>query len=382
MRRKVIIGTIAGFAALSAAVSVSIRSRVANEATWQRAALDSIAAPVNIIHPAAVSASDELSLPGDAQAYRDTPVYARTSGYLRSWKVDIGAHVKENDVLAEIETPELDQQLDQAEAELKNAQANLEIAQLTAGRWERLFKKDTVSQQERDQAASDLSAKQALVNSSEANVRRLKNLQAFEKVRAPFDGVITARNTDVGALIQAGDNTAPKELFHIVSAQVLRIYVSVPEIHAASVKPDDLVQVSFAAFPGKEYQGKVVRDAGSIDSHSRTLNVEVDVENPQGSLFSGGYSTVHFRLPATAGSVTIPANTLLFRAEGPRAAVVQNGKAHLIPVRIGHDYGNSVEVVAGLTAKDDVIIDPSDSLSDGDPVVVEAKPADPAKTKT
>jgi RND family efflux transporter MFP subunit len=359
-------------AVLGIAVFLGLHSRTAAHAELKRVAQDGLAIPVQVVHPEATAAAEEIALPGNAQAFSDTPIYARTSGYLKSWCADIGARVKQGQLLAEIETPEVDQQLGQAEAQLKNAEANLQLAQITAVRWESLYKKETVSHQERDQAVSDLASKQALVSSSAANVQRLQKLQSFEKIAAPFDGIITARNTDIGALIQAGDNTTPKELFHLVATQTLRVYVSIPEVYAASVKAGETVRATFDAFPGQNFSGKVVRDSGSIDQHSRTLNVEVDVENPRGALFPGGYATVWFKLPVVAGSVTIPANTLLFRAEGPRVAVMRNERAQLIPISIGHDFGNTLEIIAGLEKQDFVVMDPSDSLVDGDALRVDA----------
>jgi RND family efflux transporter MFP subunit len=360
---------------IGVAVYFGIQSRTRAEVETKRVALETVAAPVQVISPQRGSAGDEISLPGNTQAFNDTAIYARTSGYLKSWKVDIGAHVKQDQVLAEIETPELDQQLDQAEAELKSAQANLEISQITANRLNALLKTDAVSHQERDQAVSDLAAKNALVNSAEANVRRLKKLQAFETVNAPFDGVITARNTDVGALIKEGDNSTAKELFHIAAIKTLRVYVSVPEVYAASVKNGLKVSVTFSAYPTETFTGTVIRNNSAIEQHSRTLNVEVDVENSKGLLYPGGYATVLFKLPANEQSFTIPSNTLLFRSEGLRVAVVKDGHAKLVPIKIGHDFGSTVEVVAGLTANDQVILDPSDSLADGAPVrVEESKP--------
>jgi RND family efflux transporter MFP subunit len=356
---------------LAVSVYLGIHSRGVAEADLKRDTLASLAAPVEVIHPQQLSVVDEIALPGSAQAFSDTPIYARTSGYLKTWNVDIGSRVKRDEVLAEIETPEVDQQLEQAQADLKNAQANLALSEITATRWQELYKKNTVSVQEKDQADSDLMAKNALVNSSEANVRRLTKLQSFEKVVAPFDGVITARNTDLGALIQAGDNTSAKELFHLVAIQTLRVYVSMPEVYAGAVKTGDKVQITFDTLPGEEFTGMLVRNAGAIDPRSRTLNVEADVENPEGRLFSGGYATVRFKLPPTLGCVNIPSNTLLFRAEGLRVAVVRNDHAILVPIRIGHDHGGSVDVISGLTPRDSVVLDPSDSLADGAPVRIE-----------
>jgi RND family efflux transporter MFP subunit len=289
--------------------------------------------------------------------------------------VDIGAHVRDGQLLAVIETPELDQQLQQARADLDNAQANLHIAQITAARWQHLLETDSVSHQETDQAVSDLRSKEALVNANQANVERLEQLQAFEGVVAPFDGVITARNTDIGALVQ-GDNSGPKELFHIAAIQKLRVYIPVPEVYAESVKTGDNVKLTFDAFPREAFTGTVVRNADAIDVASRTLNVEVDVDNPSGRLLPGAYAFVHLRVPPSTGAVTIPSNTLLFRSEGLRAGVVRDGHVELAPISIGQDYGSAVEVLSGLTLHDAVIVNPSDSLADGAAVQVVNAAAD------
>lgn len=352
-----------------------IHSRVEAEATLHQVARASAIPVVEVVHPSSGKDGQEIALPGNAQAFDDTPIYARTSGYVEHWYVDIGAHVREGQLLAVIQTPELDQQLEQARAELKTAQANLEIAQITATRWQNLLKTNSVSQQETDQAVSDLSAKRALVDSNHANVDRLEQLQAFERVTAPFDGVITARNTDVGALIQAGDNSTPKELFHLASIGRLRVYIPVPEVYASSVKNGESVKVTLDSFPNKEFAGTVVRNSDAIDLNSRTLNVEVDVDNPGGQLFPGAYAFVHLNVPASRGSVTIPSNALLFRSEGLRAGVVRNGRVTLRAITIGQDYGSGVEVLSGLTANDAVIVNPSDSLADGAAVSVHVKSA-------
>jgi RND family efflux transporter MFP subunit len=319
---------------------------------------------VDVVSPKASTDADEIALPGSTSAFNDTPIYARTSGYVKRWYVDIGARVKKGQILATIETPELDQQLQQARADLANAEANLQLATTTAARWQHLLESDSVSHQETDQAVSDLHSKQALVNSSKANVERLEQLQAFERVAAPFDGVVTARNTDIGALVQAGDNSGPKELFHVAAIQTLRVYVAVPEIYASSVKTGEQAKLTLDAL-GETLTGTVVRNADAIDATSRTLNVEVDVDNPTGHLMPGAYAFVHLRVPPHAGSVTIPSNALLFRAEGLRAGVVRNGHVELTPISIGQDYGSTVEVISGLSARDTVIVNPSDSLANG-----------------
>ncbi len=352
-----------------------IHSRVEAEATLQQLARASATPVVEVVHPKVGNDGQEIALPGNAEAFNDTPIYARTSGYVEHWYVDIGAHVRQGQLLVLIQTPELDQQLEEARANLKTAQANLEIAQITATRWQILLKTNSVSQQETDQAVSDLNAKRALVDSNKANVDRLEQLQAFERVTAPFDGVITARNTDIGALIQAGDNSTPKELFHLASIRRLRVYIPVPEVYAAYVKNGESVKVTLDAFPNKEFAGTVVRNSDAIDLNSRTMNVEVDVDNPTGKLFPGAYAFVHLKVPASTGSVTLSSNALLFRSEGLRVGVVRNSHVVLTPITIGQDYGSAVEVLSGLTPNDAVIVNPSDSLANGAAVHIRTKSA-------
>jgi RND family efflux transporter MFP subunit len=346
-------------------IRTGIRSRArAEERLVQQTRLAAVPS-VAVIHPKRGSASQEISLPGNTLPYIDTPIYARTSGYLRKWYFDIGAHVKKGQLLAVIETPELDEQLQQANAELKSAQANLQLAQITAARWQHLLKTNSVSQQETDQAVSDYAAKQAMVASYEANVRRLQQLQAYENIYAPFDGVITQRNTDIGDLIDSGQNTTPKELFHLASISTLRVYIPVPEVYANAVRTGEKVTLTLDEYPDRQFTGTLVRNSDAIDPASRTLNVEVDVANPDGRLRPGSYVFVHLKMPADIGAVTIPANTLLFRSEGLRVGVVRNGHTQLVPITVGRDYGSSVEVVAGLKPSDAVILNPSDSLESG-----------------
>ena len=338
---------------------------------------------VSVVQPKSNAAAQEIVLPGNTQAFSDTPIYARTNGYLKHWYVDIGAHVKQGQLLADIDTPEIDQQLEQARADLKTAQANEQIAAITAARWQNLLKTNAVSKQETDQAVSDLSARRATVDSMAANVHRLEQLQSFEKVYAPFSGVITARNTDIGALIDAGAGGAPKELFHMAAVNRLRVYVAVPEVDSSAAQTGAKAKLTLDEFPGETFQGTIVRDSDSIDLASRTLNVEVDVDNSKGRIKTGAYAFVHLKVPDGAGttsqSLVIPANTLLFRSEGLRVGVVRNGHAELIPITIGRDYGSSVEVTAGLKPTDQVIINPSDSLAAGTPVRVNAAQTEEAK---
>ncbi len=334
---------------------------------------------VNVVEPKSGAALEEIVLPGNTQAFSDTPIYARTNGYLKRWYVDIGAHVRQGELLAEIETPEIDQQLEQARADLKTAEANEQLAQITATRWQNLLKTDSVSKQETDQAVNDLSAKQATVESMTANVHRLEQLQSFEKIYAPFSGVVTARNTDVGALINAGAGGMPQELFHMAAVNRLRVYVAVPEIDSEAAQNGAKATLTLDEYPGEPFQGTIVRNSDAIDLNSRTLNVEVDIDNRDGRIRPGAYVFVHMKIPeksknATA-SHTIPANTLLFRSEGLRVGVVRGDHAELVPITIGRDYGSTVEVISGLKPTDQVIVNPSDSLTTGTPVRVNAPKA-------
>lgn len=355
---------------LGVAIFRGIYSRAVAEKNLAAETSNAAIPQVTVTHPSNGSAAGEIVLPGDAQAFIDTPIYARTNGYLKYWYTDIGAHVRKGQLLAEVETPELDQQLQQAQADLKTAQANLALADITNTRWQKLLVKHAVSVQEGDQAKSDFAAKQADVSASEANVRRLEQMQSFEKVTAPYDGVITARNTDIGALIDAGSSGTPKELFHLASVNVLRVFVPVPEVYAAGVVNGAKVQLTQDANPGQVFTGTVVRNSNAIDQSTRTLNVEVDVQNSTGHLLPGAYLFVHLKTPGMAHSVTIPSNTLLFRAEGLRVGVVREGRVHLVPITIGQDFGSAVEVTSGLSPQDDVILDPSDSLAEGAKVEV------------
>jgi RND family efflux transporter MFP subunit len=374
--RWLLVGLAVAVLVLGIVIYSGIHERAQAESTLgvrtERAAVPT----VNVVQPSSGAVSQEVVLPGNTQAFNDTPIYARTNGYLKHWYVDIGAHVKQGQLLAEIDTPEIDQQLEQARADLKNAQANEQLAQITAARWQNLLKTNSVSKQETDQAVSDLSARQASVDSMIANVHRLEQLQSFEKVYAPFAGVITARNTDIGGLINAGAGGVPQELFHMAAVSRLRVFVAVPEVDSLAAQTGAKAILTLDEFPGESFQGTIVRDSDSIDNASRTLNVEVDVDNAQNRIRTGAYAFVHLKiprsLPTSTQSFTIPANTLLFRSEGLRVGVVRNGHAELVPITIGRDFGATVEVVAGLQPTDQVIVNPSDSLASGNPVQVSA----------
>ncbi|HXE14962.1 MAG TPA: efflux RND transporter periplasmic adaptor subunit [Bryobacteraceae bacterium] len=325
---------------------------------------------VVVTYPKAGAPAQEIVLPGNTQAFTDTPIYARTNGYLKRWYFDIGARVKAGQLLAEIETPEVDQQLAQARADLATAEANLALAKSTADRWKSLLTSDSVSKQETDEKVGDYNAKKATVDAMQSNVKRLEQLSGFGKVYAPFSGVITARNVDIGTLIDAGANTPGHELFHMAAIRTLRVYVNVPQLYSRAAKPGASANLTLDEFPGRVFHGRLVRNASAIDSSTHTLLVEVDVDNPTGELLPGAYVLVHLKLPTQISSVTIPSNTLLFRSEGLRVAVVRDNRAVMVPIKIGRDYGDTVEVVSGLQPNEAVIVNPADSLLSGTPVHV------------
>jgi RND family efflux transporter MFP subunit len=369
-RGQALIGALIVAVLAGSAIFAGIRSR-SNAAHKLQQDTELAAIPsVSVVHPAVGSQAQDVVLPGNAQALIDTSIYARTNGYLKQWFADIGAHVHQGQLLAIIDAPEVDQQLQQAEADLKTAQANQQLAQTTNVRWQDLVAKHAVSVQEADQTASDLAAKQAVTAASEANVRRLQQLQSYERVTAPFDGVITARDTDVGSLIDAGSSAEPHQLFHLDQVGKLRIFAAVPEVYAEEVRNGAQVDITQDADPGHVIKGTVTRNANAISQSSRTLNVEIDIDNSNGQLLPGAYVFVHLKLPSGTNAVTIPSNTLIFRDQGLQVGVVRNGRAQLVPITVGHDFGGSVEVTSGLTPKDAVILDPPDSLISGTPVQI------------
>jgi RND family efflux transporter MFP subunit len=309
-----------------------------------------------------------LVLPGNVTAFTDSPIYARTQGYLARWYFDIGAHVKKGDLLAEISTPELDRQLSQAEADLTTAQANANIAHIQAERYSGLVQSDAVSRQDADNYVNQAAATAAAVHSAEANVQRLKELQSFEKIYAPFDGVVTARTVDTGQLIDTGTG---KELFHLQALQTLRVYAAVPEAYSQAVHKGTKIDVTFPEHPGKTYQGTLVRTADAIDPASRTLLIEIDLDNHSGEFMPGSLAQVLLKTPASVNTFTVPAAALIFRRQGLQVGTVVNGNiAHLVAVTIGEDDGATVQIATGLTASDQVIQDPPDSLIEGEKVLV------------
>lgn len=365
-------------AALAYAVVTGIAARVHAADSLKQQALDMSIPTVTAIHPKRGAPAEEVVLPGNAQAYVATPVWARTNGYLKAWYFDIGAHVKAGQLLAEIETPEVDKQLDQARADLATAEANYGLSETTAARYEALLKSDSVAKQDVEDKMGDLHAKKAMVDSAKFNLQRLEETQGFQKVYAPFEGVITTRNIDIGSLINAGANAPGKELFDIAATGRLRVYINVPQQYSRDVAAGGAAELTLAEFPGRRFAGKIVRNADAIDPASRTLLTEVDVDNPSGQLLPGAFLSVHLKLHSKTTTVVIPVNTLIFRSEGMQVAVVRNNRAELIPIAIGRDYGTEVEVVSGIAPGDEIIENPSDSLVSGAEVRIAKKPTEDA----
>ena len=337
---------------------------------------------VAVIHPTTETSEEGLVLPGSMQAYVESPIYARTNGYLKKWYRDIGSRVRRGELLADIDTPEVDQQLIQARADLETAKANANLSRITATRYEELIKTDGVSKQEVDNAAGDYAAKQATVASAQANVRRLEELESFKHIYAPFSGVITRRNVDIGTLVNAGNGGTTQQLFFLAQTDPIRVYLSVPESAAPSIHSGMSAHLELSQFPGRTFEGKVVRTAEAIDPASRTLLTEVDVPNKAGELLPGGYAQVHLGVRISGERLQVPVNALLFRSEGLRAVVVDSDHhIHLQPLTIGRDYGVALEVLQGLQASDWIVLNPADSLDDGQKVNVKeaaTKPAAPA----
>src|SRR5467141_1231969 len=326
---------------------------------------------VAVIHPTVEPSQEDLALPSTLQAYVESPIYARTSGYLKKWYHDIGSRVRQGESLADIDTPEVDQQLMQARADLNTAKANSRLSEITATRYAELIKTDGVSKQEVDNATGDFEAKKATVQSSEANVRRLEELESFKHIYAPFSGVITRRNVDTGTLINAGNGGASQQLFFLAQTDPIRVYVSVPETYAPSIHAGLSAYLELTQYPGQQFQGKVVRTAEAIDPGTRTLLTEVDVPNHDGALLPGGYAQAHLQVKVTGTRLQVPVNALLFRSEGLRAVAVDaNHRTRLKQLTIGRDYGTTLEVLQGLEASDWIVLNPADSLEEGQEVRV------------
>jgi len=332
---------------------------------------------VNTVRPEAASGGRPITLPGTLQGFIEATVYARSSGYLVRWTKDIGAPVTKGELLAEITAPEIDEQLNQAEAARAQAASSAALAKSTADRWQSLRQKDAVTQQELDERLSAYNQAQANLNAADANAARLRNLQAFQRVVAPFNGVLTRRDVDVGDLIDAGNGGAGKALFSVAQVDPLRLYVYVPQAYAHQVKVGETVTVTLAERPGEQYQGTIARTANAIDTTTRTMQVEVRVPNPKSALMPGSYVQVQLPIETDTAALVVPNNVLLFRPDGPRVALVDgDGRVHLSPVKLGTDFGNSVAVLSGLAANDRVIVNPADALADGDVVTLaDAQPA-------
>jgi membrane fusion protein, multidrug efflux system len=364
-RKGYLLAAVLGFIFVVIAV-IGISMRLSESRALAKETEDIAVPTVDVVHPSSEPPQSELELPSTLQAYIEAPIYARTTGYLRRWYKDIGSKVSKGELLADIETPEVDQELQQARAARDQASAQLKLAQSSAKRWENLQKMDAVSQQETDERSSSYIQGEANLNAAEANVRRLEQLESFKHIYAPFSGVITTRNTDVGSLVNAGNGGPTQQLFVIAQIDPIRIYVSVPEVDSPSIHKGVKVDIEVPALIGKHFTGSVVRTAEAIDPATRTLNTEIDVPNPKGQLLPGSYAQVHLALNQQVQRLTLPSNALLFRAEGPRAAVVGAGsKVELRPIAIGRDFGNTVEIISGLEPADAVVVSPSDSLENG-----------------
>jgi RND family efflux transporter MFP subunit len=328
---------------------------------------------VNVIHPQRGTASSDLTLPGMIQAFSQSPIYARVDGYVRTWYVDIGTHVTKGQLLAEIDAPEVDQQLNQARAMLQQAQTTLALAKVTAPRYQELIKTNSVSQQEVDQNNQNLAAQTANVQAASAAVGRLEQMQGFEKIIAPFDGVITLRKTDFGDLVNAGNAGIGRELFRISQNNIVRVFVTVPEEFSKQVKPGTRASMDLTELPNRHFAAAVTRTTEAIDANSRTLTVELDVPNPSDELLPGAYANVHFKLPLNVVPLVLPSSTILFQADGPQLGLV-NGKNHveLRKVTLGHDFGDTIQIVTGVRPADSVIANPLDSLTNGMRVAVQS----------
>ena len=344
-----------------------VRARATLDAETARVAI----AAVSVVSPKQTAPAEEIILPGNVQPFITSPIYSRTNGYLKKWYFDIGAHVKQGQLLAVVDTPEVDQQLQQSLSNLNTAKANLALAEITKNRYEGLLKKNAVSQQDADNAVGTYNANKAIVDANQANVKQLQALQSFEKIYAPFDGIVTARNTDIGDLINSGSSSiARTDLFHISQPDKLRVYVNVPEEYSQGIKVGMTADLSLAEFPGRKFQGRLVRTAEAINATTRTLLIEIEVDNPTGTLLTGSYAEVHLKVATQASTLLLPVNTLLFRSEGLRAGVVKDGKVVLTALTPGRDFGNQIEIVSGLKPDDQVIINPPDSLVSGQQVQI------------
>jgi RND family efflux transporter MFP subunit len=366
-------GMVAGLLVVLGAL-FGLMPRWHHRATLRAETLELATPTVTVVSPTAAKSGTSLLLPAEVRPFLEAPIYARASGYLKRWFVDIGAQVKEGDLLAEIDTPELNQELAQARAQLGQADAALALAKTTAARWAELVKSSSVSEQEAAEKQADLELKTANVDAARANVHRLEDLQSFESVRAPFAGTITARNTDVGQLISAASG---RELFRLAQTGILRVYVRVPQTSARSIAPGQIAELNVREIPGRTFPAKVVRTSGAMSAESRTLLTELQVDNSRGELLAGTFAEVRFNETVNDSTLTLPANTLLFRAEGPQVGVVTSGgKVELRKVALGRDFGPTIEILSGVSSNEQVILNPADSLVSGGTVkMAEPQPA-------
>ena len=380
MRRlRVILLVVVVLAVAAALIVAGITPRLKTQQTLRQQATASAVPALTVIHPARQTPAEEVVLPGNIQAFTDAPIFARTNGYLTKWYFDIGSHVKRGQLLADIQSPEVDQELQQAQDDVGTAEANLKLAQITAERYQSLLQQDSIAKQDVDTAVQNAAARGMGLRSAQANVRRLQEMVSFEKIYAPFDGVITARNTDVGQLIASGSGGAGnRELFHIAAVTKLRVFVNVPQLYSHAAKVGLKADVTLPDMPGQRFPGTLVRTSDAFDQTTRTLLVEVDVNNSIGQLFANAYAEVHFKMKSTGSTLVIPSTSLVFRSEGLRVPTVQNGdKVAMVPVSLGRDFGNTVEVLSGLTVDTAVVADPPDSLVNGETVRVVPKRALP-----
>jgi RND family efflux transporter MFP subunit len=379
-------------------VVAGIKSRIASASAVQERTLERSVPTVAVVHPSPGDMKNEVVLPGNVQPFTDAPIYARATGYVKRWSADIGARVKAGQVLAELDAPDLDQQVTQAKANLQQGQSaleqalsnydmgksNEEMAKVTADRWRNLVARGVVSKQENDQYQSQyqsqvanlqalekaINAARGNVASMQANLSRLEELQGYKTIRAPFDGVITARNTDIGALVNGGNGAPNQELFHVAAVDKLRVFINVPEAYSRAAVPGISATLTLAEFPGRSFQGTLVRTTGAIDPGTRTLLTEIEVYNPSGELKPGSYAEVHLKLPSATQALMLPVNAIIFRSEGQQVAKVRGNKVELVTVTTGKDSGTQVEITSGLTATDSVIVNPPDSLVTGTEVIV------------
>ena len=378
--RSLVTLTVVVFIVLAALAIFGVLGRMHAMKTLTKYTEADAAPPVSIEVPALQQSANEIVLPGNMQAYTMAPIYARTTGYVKAWYHDIGAHVSKGDLLAVIETPELDQQLDQAKADLATAQSNAAIAKTTADRYKDLIGLNAVSQQDTDTMAAQAAASKTQVNSAVANVRRLEALQGFERIVAPFDGVITTRNIDVGQFITAtgstitpgaGTITGSKEMFDMSAIRVLRVYVNVPQVNAPDAKTGVMATLTMPQYPGRKFTGRLVRSSDAVDPTTRTLLVEVDVDNRDGELLPGSYTEVHLHTSNAVPALNVPVSALILQPDGLYVATVDaHNIAHLVHVIAGRDMGSSIEIVNGLKTGQPVIANPPDSLTDGEKVRV------------